>query len=48
MARIAVVGGGASGLVAAIEAARKGAEVVVCEAADRVGNSSPQATGVAT
>lgn len=37
MARIAVVGGGASGLVAAIEAARKGAEVVVCEAADRVG-----------
>lgn len=37
MARIAVVGGGASGLMAAIEAGRAGAEVVVFEAADRVG-----------
>ncbi len=35
--RIAVVGGGASGLAAAIEAARAGAEVHVLEASDRVG-----------
>lgn len=37
MARVAVVGGGASGLVAAIEAAKAGADVVLYEAADRVG-----------
>lgn len=37
MARVAIVGGGAAGLVAAIEAARGGAETVVFEAADRVG-----------
>ncbi|MEQ2957538.1 aminoacetone oxidase family FAD-binding enzyme [Slackia piriformis] len=37
MARVAVVGGGASGLVAAIEAARSGADVVLYEEADRVG-----------
>ena len=37
MACIAVIGGGASGLVAAIEAARKGVETVVFEAADRIG-----------
>lgn len=37
MTRVAIVGGGAAGLVAAIEAARCGAEVVVFEAADRVG-----------
>lgn len=37
MARIAVIGGGAAGLVAAIEAARAGASVVVFEAAERVG-----------
>lgn len=37
MARIAVIGGGASGLVSAIEASRRGAKVVVFEAADRVG-----------
>lgn len=37
MARVAVVGGGAAGLVSAIEAARCGAETVVFEAADRVG-----------
>ena len=35
--RIAVVGGGASGLAAAIEAARAGAQVEILEAADRVG-----------
>lgn len=37
MARVAVIGGGAAGLVAAIEAARTGAQAVVFEAADRVG-----------
>lgn len=37
MVRIAIVGGGAAGLVAAIEAARREAEVVVFEVADRVG-----------
>lgn len=37
MSDVAVVGGGASGLVAAIEAARSGRDVVVYEAADRVG-----------
>lgn len=36
---IAIIGGGASGLAAAIEAARRGAHVVVYEAAERVGNS---------
>ena len=35
--RIAVVGGGASGLAAAIEASRAGADVQILEAADRVG-----------
>ncbi len=35
--RIAVIGGGASGLVAAIEAARAGAQVDILEASDRVG-----------
>ncbi|MDO4442978.1 MAG: aminoacetone oxidase family FAD-binding enzyme [Slackia sp.] len=38
MTRVAIVGGGASGLVCAIEAARAGVEeVVVLEAADRIG-----------
>lgn len=37
--RIAVVGGGAAGLVAAIVAARAGAHVTVFEAKDRVGSS---------
>lgn len=37
MGNIAIIGGGASGLVAAIEAARGGANVVVFESADRVG-----------
>ncbi len=35
--RIAVIGGGASGLVAALEAARAGVQVDILEAADRVG-----------
>ncbi len=35
--RIAIIGGGASGLVAAIEAGRAGAQVEILEAADRVG-----------
>lgn len=39
MARVAIIGGGASGLAAAIAAARGGAQVVVFEAADRVGKS---------
>ena len=37
MGNIAIIGGGASGLVAAIEAARGGANVVIFESADRVG-----------
>lgn len=37
MARIAIVGGGAAGLISAIEAARRGVEAVVFESADRVG-----------
>jgi oxygen-dependent protoporphyrinogen oxidase len=37
--RIAVVGGGVAGLVAARECARPGFEVVVLEAADRIGGS---------
>ena len=37
MARIAIIGGGASGLAAAIEAARAGAEAIIFESADRVG-----------
>lgn len=37
--RIAVVGGGAAGLAAAVTAARSGARVDVLEAHDRVGNS---------
>lgn len=37
MARIAIVGGGAAGLVCATEAARCGVEAVVFESADRVG-----------
>ena len=35
--KIAVIGGGASGLTAAISAAREGAEVVILERCDRVG-----------
>ena len=35
--RIAVIGGGASGLACAIEAARAGAQVEILEAADRTG-----------
>lgn len=37
MMRIGVIGGGAAGMVAAIAAKRKGAEVVILEAKDRVG-----------
>lgn len=37
MGTVAIIGGGASGLAAAIEAARAGAEVLLFEAADRVG-----------
>ena len=37
MARVAVIGGGAAGLAAAITAARKGAKVTVLEQMDRVG-----------
>ena len=36
---VAVVGGGAAGLAAAVVAARVGARVTVIEAQDRVGNS---------
>ena len=35
--KIAVIGGGASGLTAAIAAARNGAEVTICEKLNRVG-----------
>ena len=35
--RVGIIGGGASGLVAAIGAARNGAEVTVIEHMDRVG-----------
>ena len=35
--RVVIIGGGASGLVAAIEAARRGARVTVVEHMDRVG-----------
>ena len=44
--RVGIIGGGASGLVAAIGAARNGAEVTVIEHMDRVGkkNSFLQAT----
>ncbi len=37
MKRTAIIGGGASGLMAAIAAAEKGAEVIIFEANDRVG-----------
>lgn len=37
MGTVAIIGGGASGLAAAIEAARAGAEVLLFEAVDRVG-----------
>ncbi|MFI5279703.1 MAG: protoporphyrinogen oxidase [Gemmatimonadales bacterium] len=37
MSRVAVIGGGIAGLVAAFEASRRGAEVVLCEAAARTG-----------
>lgn len=37
MGTVAIIGGGASGLAAAIEAARAGADVLLFEAADRVG-----------
>lgn len=39
MGTVAVIGGGASGLVAALEAARAGARVLLFEANDRVGKS---------
>lgn len=39
MTRVAVIGGGAAGLAAAIEAAYDGAHVVLFEASDRVGKS---------
>ena len=35
--RIIVIGGGASGMMAAIQAARKGADVIILEHLDRVG-----------
>ena len=38
--RVGIIGGGASGLVAAIGAARNGAEVTVIEHMDRVGKKS--------
>lgn len=38
--RVGIIGGGASGLVAAIGAARNGAEVTVIEHMDRVGKRS--------
>ena len=34
---IGIIGGGASGMIAAIAAARKGAEVTVLEGGDRIG-----------
>lgn len=37
MSRVAVIGGGIAGLVAAHEAARRGADVVLCEATPRTG-----------
>ncbi|MFI5213208.1 MAG: protoporphyrinogen oxidase [Gemmatimonadales bacterium] len=37
MSRVAVIGGGIAGLVAAYEASRRGADVVLCEAAPRTG-----------
>ncbi|MEG1097799.1 MAG: FAD-dependent oxidoreductase, partial [Raoultibacter sp.] len=39
MKNIAIIGGGPAGLVAAIAAARAGAQVTVYEAADRVGKT---------
>jgi len=38
--KIAVIGGGASGLTAAIAAARNGAEVTICEKLNRVGKKN--------
>lgn len=38
--KVGIIGGGASGLVAAIGAARNGAEVTVIEHMDRVGKRS--------
>ena len=35
--KIGIIGGGASGMIAAISAAQKGAEVTVLEGGDRVG-----------
>ena len=35
---IGIIGGGASGMIAAIAAARKGAEVTVLEGGDRIGS----------
>jgi oxygen-dependent protoporphyrinogen oxidase len=37
MSRVVVIGGGIAGLVAAYEASRRGADVVLCEAAPRAG-----------
>ena len=37
VSRVAVIGGGIAGLVAAYEAARRGADVMLCEAAPRAG-----------
>ena len=43
--RVVIIGGGASGLVAAIEAARRGARVTVVEHMDRVGKKKILSTG---
>ena len=38
--KVAVIGGGAAGIVAAIEAADNGAEVTIFERNDRIGSGS--------
>ncbi|MEG2615742.1 MAG: NAD(P)-binding protein, partial [Raoultibacter sp.] len=39
MKNIAIIGGGAAGLAAAVASARAGAQVTIFEAADRVGKT---------
>ena len=43
---VIIVGGGASGLVAAISAARNGANVTIIEQKDRLGKRTGHRTGI--